>query len=251
MSKPTISSKNTKLLPLTRQKVKNLCKTIKEKLTPWRSFKFYSVNITDFYGETYPIGGGYTAYEGTVVLSFFNFIVPFLEDAIVNTLDETCEICRLRGLKPEEPYIRETAMILEGYLIGPIYHEMADIDRHLRSRDGNLKSIKRRDVTDEIDKMVKFLDKSKDELIQGIKEQNGIRIKPQEKGGQGKKKRGRSKEHSEDKLKAAETLFNELQGNGKSVSESWFEVHEKLGFVSPEAAKQAVYRFKQQNKKQK
>jgi len=65
------------------------------------------------------------------------------------------------------------------------------------------------------------------------------------------KTRGRPIEHSEDKVKAAETLFNELQGKGKSVNECWFEVHEKLSFKSPEAAKQAVYRFKQQNKKQK
>jgi predicted HTH transcriptional regulator len=49
-----------------------------------------------------------------------------------------------------------------------------------------LKSVKRRDVTDEIDTMVKFLDKSKDELIQGIKEQNSIRNQPQKKTGQGK-----------------------------------------------------------------
>lgn len=62
---------------------------------------------------------------------------------------------------------------------------------------------------------------------------------------------GRPKEHSDDKIKAAETLFNELQDEGKAVNECWFEVHKKLSFKSPEAAKQAVYRFNKQNKKQK
>ena len=61
--------------------------------------------------------------------------------------------------------------------------------------------------------------------------------------------RGRPKKHSEDTVKAAETLFNELQGEGKSVNECWFEVHKKLSFKSPVAAKQAVYRYNQQNKK--
>jgi hypothetical protein len=65
----------------------------------------------------------------------------------------------------------------------------------------------------------------------------------------GRKPRGRPKEHSADKLKAAEKLFDELQSEGKSVDECWFEVHDRLGFKSPKAAKQAVYRFKQQNKK--
>lgn len=74
----------------------------------------------------------------------------------------------------------------------------------------------------------------------------------QEKDGQGKKKKPRRpQKHSEDKIKAAQTLFDELQGEGKSVRECWFEVHKKLGFKSPEAAKQAVYRYNQQNKKQK
>ena len=64
------------------------------------------------------------------------------------------------------------------------------------------------------------------------------------------KKRGRPKLHSEDKIKAAETLFNELQAEGKSVNECWLEVSIKLDFKTPEAAKQAVHRLMKQNKKQ-
>jgi len=66
-----------------------------------------------------------------------------------------------------------------------------------------------------------------------------------------KKKQGRPHKHSVDVLKAASKLFDELQEEGKSVNECWFEVHNKLNFDSPNAAKQAVYRFKKQNKKQK
>mgnify|MGYP001611786294 CR=1 FL=1 len=80
-------------------------------------------------------------------------------------------------------------------------------------------------------------------------DKTGNTTKPQAKAGQGKQ--GRPKQHSEDKVKAAETLCDELRSEGKSVNECWFEVHKKLGFRSPEAAKQAVYRFKKQNKKQK
>jgi hypothetical protein len=72
-------------------------------------------------------------------------------------------------LTPEEPYIRETAMLLDGYLIDPIYRYMADIDQRIRGR-GCPKSVGRQDVTDEITKMIKFLDKCKDEMIRGIKE---------------------------------------------------------------------------------
>ena len=62
------------------------------------------------------------------------------------------------------------------------------------------------------------------------------------------KKRGRPEEHSEDKLKAAKTLFDELRLEDKSVNECWLEVSTKLGFKSPAAAKQAVYRLDKQNK---
>ena len=106
-------------------------------------------------------------YGSSQALVFFSFIVPFLEDAIVKNLSETLETCRSRGLMPEEPYIRETAMLLDGYLIDPIYRYMADIDRRIRGK-GYPKNVKRKDVTDEITEMVKFLDKSKDEMIRGI-----------------------------------------------------------------------------------
>ncbi|MBN1804209.1 MAG: hypothetical protein JW837_03055 [Sedimentisphaerales bacterium] len=87
----------------------------------------------------------------------------------MKTLDETLETCRARGLRPEEPYIRESAMLLDGYLIDPIYRYMADIDRRIRDK-GDPKSVGRKDVTDEITEMVKFLDKCKDEVIRGIKQ---------------------------------------------------------------------------------
>lgn len=160
-------NENSELLPVTRQKVVKLCETLKQdKLTPWIWFNSSGVNVTDFYGKTIHISG--CLYGQSQALVFFSFIVPFLKDAIVKTLEETLETCRTRGLTPEEPYIRETAMLLDGYLIDPIYRYMADIDRSIRGK-GNPKSVGRKDVTDEIAEMVKFLDKCKDEMIQGIK----------------------------------------------------------------------------------
>lgn len=110
-------------------------------------------------------------YSQSQALVFFSFIVPFLKDAIVKFLDETLETCHTRGLTPEEPYIKETAMLLDGHLIDPIYRYMAEIDQRIGDK-GDPKSAGRRDVTDEITEMVKFLDYRKDEMIQGLNEQN-------------------------------------------------------------------------------
>lgn len=159
-------NENSELLPVTRQKLVNLCETLKrEKLTPWLWFNSRGVKVTPFDGKMISMSGSYEQPQANV---FFSFIVPFLQDAIVKTLDNTLETCRARGLKPEEPYIRETAALLDGYLIDPIYRCMATIDWRIRGK-GNPKSVGRRDVTDEIAEMVKFLDKCKDEMIQGIK----------------------------------------------------------------------------------
>ena len=163
---PILFDKNSELLPVTRQKIVNFRETLKkDKLMRWFWFKSRGVETTDFYGGTVCQGGGYNDSTANV---FFSFIVPFLENAIVKTLDETLQTCLARELKPEEPYIREAAMLLDGYLIDPIYRCMADIDRRIRSK-GYLKNVGRKDVTDKITEMVKFLDKCKDEMIQGIK----------------------------------------------------------------------------------
>jgi hypothetical protein len=157
---------NSPLFPVTRQKVDTLRETLKrDKLTPWIWFNSDGVKVTDFYGKTIAISG--VVFTGTVVLVFWQSIVPFLKDGIVKTLNETLETCLARGWEPE-PYIRETAMLLAGHLIDPIYHHMGDIDRRIRGR-GNPKSVKRKDVTDYIAHMETFLDGCKDEMIQGLK----------------------------------------------------------------------------------
>ncbi|MFA5424412.1 MAG: hypothetical protein WC374_11210 [Phycisphaerae bacterium] len=168
MANPIIFSKNSQLLPFIRQKVDKLRKTIiSDKLTPWRWFNSRGIEITNFYGKTICQKG--TVYGESTVSVIFHFIVPFLEDAIVKTLYETLEICRVRGLEPEEPYIRESAMVLSGHLLHPIYDEIVDIDRHLRGK-GDPKSVGRRDVTDEITQMDNFLYKTQDEMVRGIEE---------------------------------------------------------------------------------
>ena len=161
-----LSNGFSSLLPVTRQKLVKLCETLKQdKLTPWLWFNSRGVRVTDFYGKNICITGA--SYGGTAPLVFWNSIVPFLQDAIVKTLDETLETCRARKYQPE-PYIRETAMLLHGYLIVQIYTYMADIDQRLRGK-GYPKSVGRKDVTDEIAEMGKFLNESKDVMIQGIK----------------------------------------------------------------------------------
>lgn len=170
-------NENSELLPVTRQKLVKLRETLKqEELTPWFWFNSRGVKVTGFYETDICLSGG--GYGSSQALVFFSFIVPFLEDAIVKTLDETLQTCRVRRLKPEEPYIRETAMLLDGYLIDPIYRYMATIDQRIRGK-GNPRSVGRRDVTDEIAEMVKFLDNCKDEMIQGIRAREGQRGDPE------------------------------------------------------------------------
>ena len=154
------------LRPVTRQKIVKLRETLKkDKLTRWFWFKSKGVETTDFYGGTVCQKG--VSYEEQSWRVFLSFVKPFLEDAVVKTLNETLEICLTRKYEPE-PYIRETAMLLDGHLIDPIYRYMAEIDRRLRGC-GYPKNVTRRDVTREITEMVKFLDICKDEMIHGIK----------------------------------------------------------------------------------
>jgi hypothetical protein len=174
-----IFPKGSALLPVTRQKIDNLREKLKQdKLTPWRWFKSLGVTITDFYGKTIAMSGVY--YEGSPALVFWKFIEPFLRDAIVNTLQETFVICLDRKWAAE-PYIRETATLLDGHLICPIYQEMVGIDRHLRGK-GNPESVRRRDVSEEVADMRRFLNNCKDEMILGIREEN---VKARAIGGKG------------------------------------------------------------------
>jgi len=166
------------LLPVIRQKIEKQREEIKrDKLTPWLWFNSRGVKVTRFDGGTIDIS--VVLYEQCQSNVFWDFIKPFLQDAIVKTLDETLKTCRARGLSPEEPYIRETAMLLDGQLIDPIYRYMADIDHRIRGR-GYPKSVRRRDVTEHITEMVKFLDKCKDEIIQGIKAHKPAETKQKE-----------------------------------------------------------------------
>lgn len=178
---PIAFRENSELLPVTRQKIVKIRETLKrEKLTPWLWFNSLGVKVMKFDGGIISMRG--VQYEGSQALVFWQFIVPFLEDAIVHNLDETLETCRARGLKPEEPYIRESAMLLDGHLVDPVYRYMAYIDQHIRGK-GDPKSVRREDVTDRITEMVQYVAKCRDEIIQGIRASG----KPLGKDGQGKR----------------------------------------------------------------
>lgn len=155
---------NGPLLPVTRHKIDTCLVTLtQDKLTPWRWFNSRGIEIANFYGKPMSLHG--VVYAGSVMLMFWKFIDPFLKDAMVRILAETAETCRAKNYEPE-PHLSETAMLLRGHLISPIYSEMADIDRHLRGK-GNPKSVPRRDVTDEITCMERVLDKLLNEFIVG------------------------------------------------------------------------------------
>ena len=104
--KTRLFDKNSILYPVVKQKIINLCETLKQnKLNCWIGFNSYGVKVTRLDEKTtINIKGGYGTSQQLV---FFDFIIPFLKDTVVKTLDETLETCRVRGLRPEEPYIRE------------------------------------------------------------------------------------------------------------------------------------------------
>ncbi len=241
--------KNSPLLPAVKQKVFNLCETLKGgQLTPWLWFNCRGVDVTDFYGKTIHIQG--CLYGQAQALVFFAFIKPFLQDAVVKTLDETLETCRIRGLKPEEPYIRETAMLLEGYLIDPIYDYMADIDRRIRGK-GTPKSVGRRDVTDEITEMEKFVDKCKDEMIHGIQAADLASRTATEKQGSGKagrRKIGRPKTYTQATLKKMQAFHDKIYERDGDSKAAWNEVADTYGAASGDAVRIACQKLKKSTK---
>ncbi len=161
-----LSGECTPLRPLTEQKIVELRETLKrDKLKPWLWLSSRGLHITDFYGK--PIRYSGVAYQGSPRLVFWGFIKPFLQDAIVKTLDETLEISHARGYEPEA-CIKEAAMLLYGGLIWDVYVSMANMDRKLRG-GRNWKSAGSKDITHDANEMVSFLNKRRDQIIQGLK----------------------------------------------------------------------------------
>ena len=167
------SGECTPLRPVTEQKIVKLRETLKrDKLKPWLCLSSRGVRITDFYGKTITYPG--VAFEGSPRLVFWSFIKPFLQEAIVKTLDETLEIAHARGYDPEA-CVREAGMLLKGNLIWSVYVRMRTMDRKLTA-GRNWKSARPKDITHDANEMVSFLNKGTDQIIQGLEAERGAPI---------------------------------------------------------------------------
>ncbi len=84
------------------------------------------------------------------------FIPKILDDAIYEILQQTAETCPKDNLKW---YVKEAGILLKMGLVNNVYDYMAHIDQGMRSKGGNLKSVKRVNVYDDkVPKMHKLVE---------------------------------------------------------------------------------------------
>lgn len=131
----------------------------KNQLTPWEFFRTGKMpEVKKYYGGTIKYSG--VEFSDTPRLVFWDgFIEPFLEHGIVEILGQVADEALAKQLDPE-PCISESAGLLDG-VIAKTYNRMAEIDQRLRGK-GNPESAKRKDVTEEIEKMCNYLQRHKE-----------------------------------------------------------------------------------------
>lgn len=144
----------------TKQRVDDFyAKLDKEELMPWNFFNSGVMpEVKKYYGGTIKYSG--VEFSGSPVLVFWEgFIEPFLEHGITEILEQIANDALEKRLNPE-PCISEAAGLLDG-VISKTYNQMAEIDQRLRGK-GDPKSVKRKDVTENIEKMRIYLQRNKE-----------------------------------------------------------------------------------------
>lgn len=133
----------------------------KEQLTPWCFFNTGKMpEVKRYYGGTIKYSG--IEFSGTPVLVFWEgFIEPFLEHGIVRILEQVADDTSTKQLNPES-CISQAAGLLDG-VISKTYNRMAEIDQRLRGK-GNPESVKRKDVSEQIEKMRNYLQRHKEAI---------------------------------------------------------------------------------------
>lgn len=133
----------------------------KDQLTPWSFLKTGKMPaIKKYYGGTVNISCG--EFSGTVVLVFWENITPFLEHGISEQLEKVADEAFEKQLNPE-PCINEAAGLIDGLVIGRVYNRMAEIDQRLRGK-GHPDSVGRKDVSENIKKMLGYLERHKKDI---------------------------------------------------------------------------------------
>ena len=160
----------TPLYEKTKQKIEDFYIDIdRNKLTPWsflNSGKLFEVK--DYYDKSIRYQG--VEFEGTPRNVFWgNFIEPFLEHGITNILEQVASEAKESNLAPE-PCIIEAVNLLDS-LITRVYYRMAKIDQNLRGK-GDPKSVKQKDVSQEIEKMVNYLQQQQKSITEIVTSQS-------------------------------------------------------------------------------
>jgi len=155
---PVVS--RTSLYEKTKQVVNDFyAKLDKEQLTPWEFFHSGVMpEVKKYYGGTIKYSG--VKFSDTTTLVFWEgFIEPFLEHGTVEILEQVADDALAKQLNPEL-YISEAAELMDR-VISKTYNRMAEIDQSLRGK-GNPESVKRKDVTEKIEKMSDYLQRHKE-----------------------------------------------------------------------------------------
>jgi hypothetical protein len=146
----------TKLYPAIQRKVRELDRVTSEKITKWRMFSArWTLHLEDYYGK--PIRYEGSLFEGSPREVFWGrFIEPFLENGIVNVLDEKRQECLLRNLEPED-YLDEAKGLLRLW-VEKTYRDMARTDQVLRGK-GYPDSVPPVNVSSKISAMHEYVDR--------------------------------------------------------------------------------------------
>jgi hypothetical protein len=127
-----LTGDRTKLYPIVLRKARELDRVTSEKIMKWRMFcAQQKLHVEDYYGK--PIHYEGNLFEGSPRDVFWGrFIEPFLENGIVNILDEMHQECLSRNLEPQD-YLDEARALLRLW-VEKTYGNMARTDQILRGK---------------------------------------------------------------------------------------------------------------------
>mgnify|MGYP001559877233 CR=1 FL=1 len=130
---------------------------ISNKIDPWLmlpSGKMSPITLHD--GRTVHYDG-LTTYEGSPAIVFWGSLIDsFLKDEIRDILDEVGKECIANSIDAGVP-LDETAMLLRE-MVQRVYGRMVYVDQRLRTKPHNQEKALGRDVKNEVEKMIKYVD---------------------------------------------------------------------------------------------
>jgi hypothetical protein len=129
---------------------------IGDKIDPWLMMPSGNMRpVTLHDGRTCRYTG--VEYEGSPALVFWEALIePFVKDEVRNVLDTVGKECVANNVDPALPL--EEAKMLLGGMVHRVYGRMAYVDQRLRSKPYQEEKAPRRDVKEEIERMLNYVD---------------------------------------------------------------------------------------------